>query len=87
MPAQPPPKPPAFAGHTAESIHIIKYGDEADFEILRGVPGVVLEPMPWSLAKSLVDEHTEESLGKLGRHPLQLRTYMAFRDKVIQHVL
>lgn len=76
-------KPPGFAGkHTPESYNIIQHGDEQQFETLRGYPGVVLEPMPWSLAQELIDQHTEDSLGQLGRHPLQLRTYMTFRDKV-----
>lgn len=61
---------------------ILMEGTDADFEKLRGVPGVVLEKMPWQVAKALVDERSEESLGKLGRHPLDTRRYYHFRQQV-----
>lgn len=75
---------PAFInGSYTQSVHdILINGGNDDFEKLRGVPGVVLEKMPWHVAKALVEEHTEASLGKLGRHPLDTRQYWHFRQQV-----
>lgn len=75
---------PAFitGNYTAQIHAIVMEGNSEDFEKLRGVPGVVLETMPWDVAKLLVDEHSEASLSKLGRHPLDTRQYIHFRQQV-----
>ena len=52
------------------------------FERLRGLPGHCLEPVDWATACQLVQQGSEESLGKLGRHPRDTVVYRRFRRQV-----
>lgn len=66
----------------AEVDRILDTNSAAEFESLRGLPGVCLEPTGWAAACQLVHEGSEESLGKLGRHPRDTVVYRNFRRQV-----
>ena len=58
-------------------------GENPDWELLRGLPGMRLEPMPWNEAVEVVRDGTSVALARLGRMPLQSKHYREFRDGVI----
>ena len=66
----------------AEVDNILDNNLTEHFELLRGTPGYCLETLTWETAKSLIREGTEQSLGKLGRHPASCVIYRQFRRKV-----
>ena len=68
---------------TPDEVARIILGNRTDeFERLRGVPGFMLEPVPWHTMRHLVAENTTESLGKMGRSPAGQVTYWKFKSKV-----
>jgi hypothetical protein len=54
-----------------------------DWELLRGLPGMRLEPMSWEEAAKVVGDGSPVALARLGRMPLQSKQYREFRDGVI----
>lgn len=52
------------------------------FSLLRGVPGICLDPLPWDKINDLVAIDTVQSLGTLGRHPAGIVEYRKFRKQV-----
>lgn len=54
-----------------------------DWELLRGLPGMRLEPMSWEEAAKVVGDGSSVALARLGRMPLQNKQYREFRDDVI----
>ena len=55
------------------------------FHLLRGVPGICLDPVPWGRVKEIVATNTVQSLGILGRHPAGIVEYRKFRKQVCPH--
>ena len=53
-----------------------------EFHLLRGAPGICLDPQPWDNIKAIVGRNTLQSLGTLGRHPAGIVEYRAFRKQV-----
>lgn len=58
-----------------ELFPLMEAGQCPDFECLRGVPGVNLEPTAWAALQALVADGGVAALGQLGRSPEQLRQY------------
>jgi hypothetical protein len=54
------------------------------FSLLRGAPGICLEPVSWETIKEFVEQNTEQSLAKLGRHPSGIVSYRRYRKQVSQ---
>lgn len=67
----------------AEVDKIIENNRTDQFHLLADTPGFVLDPMPLKKARELSAINTVESLGKLGRHPKDIRTYRLFRQQVL----
>ncbi|KAL4520398.1 hypothetical protein Ndes2526A_g04968 [Nannochloris sp. 'desiccata'] len=59
-------------------------GETPDWELVRGLPGIRLEPMCWDEASALIADGTLTSLAKLGRLPSDTRKYRKFRS---EHIL
>ena len=62
--------------------HILNNNLVDQFHLLRGVPGICLDPVPWEKIKELVTRSTVQSLGTLGRHPAGIVEYRKFRRQV-----
>lgn len=78
MPQQPMPVPDwNFANYVLNNNLVDK------FELLRGVPGICLEPVSWGNIKKLVAGSSLEELSSLGRHPSGIVEYRKFRSKVL----
>lgn len=73
--------PPPITGD--EIARIIRDNLVDEFERLRGVPGIQVDPVPWDAVTKLVEENSTESLGKLGRSPAGMVVYWKFKEKVI----
>ena len=54
-----------------------------DWELLRGLPWMRLEPMSWEEAAKAVGDGSSVALARLGRMPAQSKQYREFRDGVI----
>lgn len=52
------------------------------FHLLRGAPGICLEPAPWEKIRDAVRGNTFRSLATLGRHPSGIVDYRRFRNEV-----
>ncbi|KAL3160231.1 hypothetical protein ABBQ32_010986 [Trebouxia sp. C0010 RCD-2024] len=68
----------------AEVNRIIENNLIEEFDRLAATPGFVLTPMPFEKVQELATNGSLQSLGQLGRHPQHIRTYRAFRAKVLQ---
>lgn len=53
------------------------------WDVLRGRPGVRLEPISWRELAAVVADGSERALGALGRTPPQIKGYWDYRDRVI----
>jgi len=62
--------------------HVLNNNLTDQFSLLRGAPGVCLESVTWEAIKGLVEQNTEQSLAKLGRHPSGIVTYRKYRKQV-----
>lgn len=68
---------------TKEEVHrILVTNSTSEFDKLRGVPGIAVDPIPWDTASNLVKENTVDSLAKLGRSPSGIVEYWTFKEKV-----
>jgi len=63
--------------------HVLNNNLTENFALLRGAPGICLEPKSWGAIKELIDENTEESLAKLGRHPSGIVSYRKYRKQIL----
>ncbi len=57
-------------------------GEEVDWEALRGLPGVRLEPISWEELAVVVADGGEDALGSLGRSPLAIKDYWLNNEQV-----
>lgn len=62
--------------------HVLDRNLEDKFELLRGTPGICLDPQSWENIKQLIYGNSEEDLGSLGRHPSGIVQYRQFRKQV-----
>lgn len=66
-----------------EEVHrILVSNATSEFDKLRGVPGISVDPITWETASALVKENTVDSLAKLGRSPAGLVAYWRFKAEV-----
>jgi hypothetical protein len=62
--------------------HVLNNNLTEKFALLRGAPGICLEPKSWEAVKELIEQNTEESLAQLGRHPSGIVLYRTYRKQV-----
>jgi hypothetical protein len=70
-----------------ETFERLDRGEEVDFEIFRGVLGVVMEHehITWEQLRAALELGTDEAMGILGRTVAQIKDYYYYRDQASKH--
>ncbi|KAL6782179.1 hypothetical protein ACKKBF_B39360 [Auxenochlorella protothecoides x Auxenochlorella symbiontica] len=59
----------------------LRFGHNVDWESVRGIPGLRLEPLSWEELREIILDGSPAALGRLGRDPIAQRDYWLFREQ------